>query len=105
MNFDLHELNERQAEAMAAKMPLPKLSLRQQTDLAERITERNSRYIASLMITSGPAAFNRFWKAEFNRLMEGERFFSWVKKHSAKWDEARGKYVGYFPKGTKIPIL
>ena len=105
METELNELNERQAEAMAAKMELPAFTLRQQTDLAERIAERNSRYIAALMIGSGISAFHGFWRAEYKRLMAGERFRKFIEAHSLQWDQSRGKYLGYFPKGTKIPRI
>ncbi len=97
----MKELNRDEAEALAAKWPLPEFE--NEKDECETCCDfvKNRAFgIAHSLLGSSSntlAIFRREWKQHRQFILEGRRFQNWIRATRTQWDEHRGKFLSLNP--------
>ncbi len=87
-----------EAAAAAAKLPLPKFeSQEDEIFSAAYFAKDRSRHVACIVLGLSKNRLKSEWRAYRRALLEGRRFDEWCKSASAQWDNARGKYLLFYP--------
>ncbi len=93
----LHELTEREAEDLAAKLPLVPLTEIEEKDFAADWASRNARFIGVRFAVGEQNQLGKYYRADRRRHQESIRFQQWLKDTECRFDSHRGKYLAQLP--------
>ncbi len=93
----LHELTEREAEDLAAKLPLVPLTEKEEKDWAHDWASRNARMIGIRFAIGEQSKLGRDYRADRRRHQESVRFQTRLKETECRFDSNRGKYLAQLP--------
>lgn len=94
MNEGPWELTRDEAEALAAKRPLPDFeSDESRIWHAQEFVKRNSKSIACSLLGLSGSSLRRALKADMRAEMESKRYRLFLESIGASFDHARGKFI------------